>query len=568
MIETMKKYPLILIFMISIPSVCRSDDADLARALEKIDAGDLLRHIRTLSSDEFEGRAPGSPGEEKTVAYLIERFRKLGLKPGNPDGTYVQAVPLVGFRTGAKGVLRIDGERLELNDPARWVALTRRLPGPVDVRDSEVVFVGYGVEAPEYDWNDYQGLDARGKTLIMLVNDPPVAAEDDPAKLDDRVFRGEAMTYYGRWTYKYEIGGAKGAAAVLIVHDTVPAGYPYEVVQGSWGRENFDIADADAGKGRPAIEAWIHLDTAKRLCKLAGEDFDALRRSAAKRGFKPVPLNARADFHADSTVRQVASRNVVAKLDGADPERKNEYVVYTAHWDHLGRNPALKGDQIYNGAADNASGVAALLEIAEAFAALRRPPDRSILFLAVTAEEQGLLGSKYYAGHPLHPLDSTLADINMDGVNLWGRARDIQVVGRGMTTLEDLFETVAKARGRTVVPDAEPEKGVFYRSDHFEFAKLGVPSIYLKPGIDLIGKPAGFGKRKRDEYVKNDYHKVSDEVKADWDLSGAAEDARLLVELGLRIADRDAYPEWKPGAEFKGRRDAMLKAKRGGRSTR
>ena len=566
MLKMIQRYSLMLVCIFLISGGVRADDADLAQALDKIDAAGLLKHIQTLSSDEFEGRAPGSPGEEKSVAYLTDQFRRLGLKPGNPDGTYIQSVPLIGFSTKAKGTLRIGAKTISLNDPERWVAVSRRSPGPVDVLDSEVVFVGYGVVAPEYGWDDYKGLDVRGKTLVMLVNDPPVVDKNDPSKLDDNSFRGKAMTYYGRWTYKYEIGAEKGAAAVLIVHDTVPAGYPYEVVKGSWGRENFDIPSPDGNRGRAAIEGWIHLDTAKRLCELAGKDFDALKRLASKSDFKPIPLAARAEFHAEMPARKVASRNVVAKLEGSDPKLKNEYVVYTAHWDHLGRDTTLTGDQIYNGAADNASGVAALLEIAKALAALKEPPKRSILFLAVTAEEQGLLGSKYYATHPLYPLESTLADINMDGINLWGRAKDIQVVGKGLSTLEDLFENVAHAHERVVTPDAEPEKGIFYRSDHFEFAKLGVPAIYLKAGTDLIGKPAGFGKRKRDEYVKNDYHKVSDEVKPDWDLSGGVDDARLLAELGLNIASLDKYPEWKAGAEFKARREAMLKAKRGGRS--
>jgi Zn-dependent M28 family amino/carboxypeptidase len=536
--------------------------AALQAALESITAADLLRHIQVLASDEFEGRAPGSKGEELTVAYLQEQFAKMGLAPGNPDGSWVQPVPLVGIRSSAAAAITVQGQPLRLDPKADLVVVSRHVTPTVEVKDSEMVFVGYGVVAPEYGWDDYKGLDVKGKTLVMLVNDPAVPDPRDPAKLDESMFKGRAMTYYGRWTYKYEIGSEKGAAAVLIVHETGPAGYPWEVVQGSWGGENFDIRSADGNRSRVPVEAWIRLDAARELLKRAGHDLDALKRAAVRKDFRPVPLAARASFTVRQTTREVSSRNVVARLDGADPKLGGEYVIYTAHWDHLGKDPSRQGDQIFNGAHDNASGVAAMLEIAEAFTKLPERPRRTLLFLAVTGEEQGLLGAKWYATHPLYPLARTLANINMDGMNQWGRTRDIVIVGLGNSTLDDLVVEIARAQGRHVVPDAEPEKGFFYRSDHFELAKQGVPALYTDSGTEFIGKPEGYGQRKRDEYTANDYHKPSDEVKPDWDLAGAVEDTQLLFQVGYRVAQDATWPQWKPGTEFKAKRDAMLEGRR------
>jgi Zn-dependent M28 family amino/carboxypeptidase len=522
----------------------------------------LLEHIRVLSSDLFEGRAPGSAGEERTVAYLTERFRKFGLLPGNPDGTYVQEVPLVGFQaTSAKGEFRLAGQKtIGLSFLEDWVAVSRRLVPQVDVSDSGVVFVGYGVVAPEYGWDDYKGVDVRGKTLLMLVGDPAIPDPANPAELDPGMFKGRAMTYYGRWTYKYEIASEKGAAAAILVHETGPAGYPFSVVTGSWGRENFEIRQPGENNGRVAVEGWVSLDKAKELCTACGKDFAELKAAALRRDFRPVALDARARFTIANRLRDVQSKNVIARLDGSDPKLRDEYVVYTAHWDHLGRDPALQDDQIFNGAADNASGTAALLELAQAFRGRTPAPRRSILFLAVTAEEKGLLGAKYYAAHPLYPLAKTLADINMDVINLWGPTRDIVSVGKGQSTLDDVLEAIAAEKGRVVVGDAEPEKGYFYRSDHFEFAKEGVPALDPKGGIDYLGKPAGFGRRIHDEYTERDYHKVSDEIKPGWDLAGAVLDLQLLMDVGLRVANGPQFPEWKPGSEFKARREAMLRA--------
>jgi Zn-dependent M28 family amino/carboxypeptidase len=537
-------------------------DPGLVTALDGIKPGQILEHIKVLSSDDFEGRGPGTAGEDKTVAYLTAQFQKMGIKPGNPDGTFVQNVPLVGFQARqVTGAFEAGGRTIGLTFPNDFVAVSRRLAEEVKVEKSDVVFVGYGVVAPEYGWDDYKGLDVRGKTLIMLVNDPAVPDPKDPSKLDPALFKGRAMTYYGRWTYKYEIASEKGAAAAILVHETGPAGYPFEVVKGSWSRENFDITQPQSGQtpGRVAVEGWITLDKAKELFQAAGRDFDKLKQAATRRDFRPELLGGTARFSVTNALREVKSRNVIARIEGTDPTLKNEMVIYTAHWDHLGRDAALQGDQIYNGAADNASGVAAVLEIAHAFSQVKPPPKRSILFLAVTAEEKGLLGAKYYATHPLYPLERTLADINLDVINLWGPTSDIISIGMGNSTLDDLLVEIAQARGRTVAPDADPEKGYYFRSDHFEFAKQGVPALDPKGGRQYVGKSADFGQRKQDEYTAQDYHKVSDQVKSDWDLAGAVEDLKLLVELGYRVAQGERYPEWKPESEFRAKREAMLK---------
>jgi Zn-dependent M28 family amino/carboxypeptidase len=529
------------------------DDAGRA-----ITAAGILGHIKTLASDEYEGRLPGTHGGELTVQYITEQFKILGLAPGNPDGTYVQAVALNGVRGTAVGSFTAGGHTITLEFPKDAVARTERFLPAVQIRDSDVIFVGYGVVAPEYHWDDYKGVDVRGKTLIMLVNDPPVVDPKDPTKLDERMFKGRAMTYYGRWTYKYEIASEKGAAAAIIVHQTAPAAYPWEVVQNSWSGEKFDPSAANRHLDRVPIESWITLEMARQLFAASGRDFDAMFKSAARADFKPVALAAKANLRVTNVLREIKSYNVVARLEGADAQRRNQFVVYTAHWDHFGRNPNLAGDQIFHGAADNASGVAGVLEIAKAFTKLAQPPARSILFMCVTAEEQGLLGSKWYANHSLYPLDHTVAEINMDVLNVWGRTRDLVISGMGESTLEDTLGQLAAARGRSVLPDREPEKGHYFRSDHFEFAKVDVPAISYGGGYDYIGRPADWGMKKHQDYVAHDYHKPSDQVKPDWDLSGAVEDLRLLLELGYAIAQAHDYPQWKSGSEFKARRDAMM----------
>jgi len=533
------------------------DNAAIAPALAAITAEGLMTHTKALGDDSLEGRAPATPGEEKTVAYLIDQFKRIGLTSGNPDGSFVQDVTLLGFTAHPEASFTVAGNTIPLSFPDDYVAVSRHNRPQIDV-NAEMVFVGYGVDAPEYQWDDYKGLDVKGKVLVMLVNDPAVADPSDSTKLDPAMFKGNAMTYYGRWTYKYEIATAKGAAGAIIIHETGPAGYPYEVVSGSWGRENFDIAQPEATNKRTLIEAWITQARAEELLTAAGQNFAALKAAARRNDFRPVPLGATAKFRLRNETRTVRSRNVVATLEGSDPTLKNEYVIYSAHWDHLGRDTTIVGDQIYNGALDNASGCATLLELAKAFAALPNRPPRSVMFLAVTAEEQGLIGAKYFAQNPLVPLENVLANINMDGFNQWGRTKDLVVVGYGNTTLEDILADVVRPAGRVLVPDPEPEKGYFFRSDHFEFAKMGVPALYLDAGEDFVGKDPAFGKRKREEYVSKDYHKPSDEVKPDWDLGGAVEDARALFEVGYRVSTGSTWPEWKSGTEFKARRDSVM----------
>ena len=546
--------------LLILTSCAQNPQTNLQRALGNISADSLLGEIKTLSSDEFEGRKPGSPGEQKTIAYMQGQFHEMGLKPGNPDGTYLQKVPLAGITSKSEPDIEVKGKKLSLIDKKDYIALSSRYVPEVDVRNSGIVFVGYGVVAPEYGWDDYKGVDVKGKTILMLVNDPAIPDPSDPAKLNDKMFKGPTMTYYGRWTYKYEIASQMGAAAAIIIHETGPAGYPFEVVAGSWGGENFGIQRSDNNAGRVAVEGWMTYDKAGELCRMAGLDLAALKKAAIGKDFKPATLSgATASFKIENMLRKIDSNNVVAKLEGSDPALKDQYVIYTAHWDHLGRDPELKGDQIYNGAADNASGSAGLLEIARAYTKVSPAPRRSILFLSVTAEEQGLLGTAYYAANPLYPLKNTLADINMDGLNTWGKTKDLTIIGLGNTTLDDTAIEVLKEHDRTVSGDPEPEKGFFYRSDHFEFAKQGVPALDPDSGTDYIGKRAEYGKQKRENYTADDYHKPSDEVKPDWDLSGAVEDLRVFMEIGYRVAQAPNAPEWKPGTEFKAKRDAMMK---------
>ena len=525
----------------------------------KIDPNAIVERIKVLASDEYEGRAPGTKGEDLTVRYLTDELKKLGLQPGNPDGTYVQKVPLVGITgTQAQPLTVSKGTQKQVfkwsDDVVPW---TKRVVDTSSIGNSDMIFVGYGVSAPEYHWDDFKNVDVKGKTLVVLVNDPQVPDPADPSKLDATLFNGKAMTYYGRWTYKFEEGARRGAAGILIVHETGPAGYPFSVVQGNL-REKFDVVTPNKNMDRASIEGWVTLDAAKKIFAMAGQDFDALKKKALTREFTPVPLGLQASLGVKNAMRTIDSQNVLGKLEGSDPRLRDEYVVYSAHWDHLGVGTPVNGDKIYNGALDNASGVAAQLEIARALTRVQPKPKRSILFLFVTAEEQGLVGSYYYGTNPLYPLAKTVANINIDGVNQWGRTKDITVVGMGASDLDDYLRDAAATQGRTLTPDPEPEKGFYYRSDHFNFAKQGVPALYTDPGENFIGKDPAFAKQKRDEYTNRDYHAPSDQIKPDWDLSGAVDDAQLMVLVGYRAANTDRLPEWKPGNEFKAKRDSMI----------
>jgi Zn-dependent M28 family amino/carboxypeptidase len=531
----------------------------LQPALEAITPDGLLAHIKVLASDEFEGRAPGTKGEELSVKYISDQFKKIGLKPGNPDGTYTQEVPLAGIKSEPRMSFAIGDKTIDLKYLDDFVASSARLQPEIRVDKSDVVFVGYGVVAPEYGWDDYKDVDVRGKTLLMLIGDPPIPDSKDPSKLDEKMFKGKAMTYYGRWTYKYEIAAQKGAAAAIIVHETQPAAYPWQVVRSSWGKENFELDNPNKNMDAVSARSWITLDVAKNIVADCGQDFEALKKTAATKDFRPVTLNAKAGIQIKQQIREFKSHNVIGKLEGSDPKLKDEHVIYTAHWDHLGRHPELQGDQIFNGAIDNASGVASVIQIAAAFMKVNPPPKRSVLFMATTAEEAGLLGAKFYAEHPLYPLEKTLADINIDGVNPWGKTHDLEDLTNGNSTLDDLLGQAAVTQGRVMKPNSEPEKGGFYRVDSFEFAKAGVPVLHAARGVETIGKPPGYGKQKRDEFVAKHYHQPSDEVDPGWDLSGAVQDVQLLFEVGYQVANGDKFPEWKPGTEFKAKRDAMLK---------
>jgi len=552
----MNKHATLLTGLVMLSAVACAKPGPVSMAqLPDVDTAAVLAHTRVLSSDEFEGRAPGTKGEDLTVNYLVDEFKKIGLKPGNTDGTYVQKVPLVGITpTPAPLVITKGKQKLTLKWKDDVVAWTKQVADLVILDKSDLVFVGYGAVAPEYNWDDYKGVDVKGKTLVMLVGDPPVADPGNPSALDPKTFGGNAMTYYGRWTYKYEIGAMKGAAGVLIVHETGPAGYGFNVIQGKTG-EQFDLVTPDKNMGRAAIEGWITLDQATQLMKMSGQDFDALKKQAVTREFKPVPLGAAASMTIRNTLRTVDSKNVLAKVEGSDPALKDEYVIYTAHWDHFGKTP----EGIFHGARDNASGTAALIELGRAFTKISPPPRRSILLISVTAEEQGLLGSQYYAVTPVYPLAKTVAEINMDELNVTGATRDLTLIGYGASDLDDYARVAAAEQGRTVHADAEPEKGYYYRSDHFNFAKVGVPALNPDQGVEYTSKPAEYAQKVRDNWTANIYHTPKDVVTPEWDLSGAAQDLKLLLAVGYRVAQADKIPEWKPGNEFKAARDAMLK---------
>src|SRR6184192_4356631 len=449
------------IFLAAATSLLAADELAerLQPALEAITPDGLLAHIKILASDEFEGRAPGTKGEELSVQYISDQFKQMGLKPGNPDGTYTQEVPLAGIKSEPRMSFSVGDKTMDLKYPDDFVASSARLQSEIKIDKADVVFVGYGVGASEYGWDDYKDVDVRGKTLLMLIGDPPVPDPKNPSKLDDKMFKGRAMTYYGRWTYKYEIAAKKGAEAAIIIHETEPAAYPWQVVKSSWAKENFELDNPNKNMDAVSARSWITLDVAKKLLADCGQDFDALKKAAISKNFRPVTLNAKANIQIKQALRSFKSHNVIAKLEGSDPDLKNEYVIYTAHWDHLGRHPELSGDQIFNGAVDNASGDAAVIQLAAAFSKLNPPPKRSILFMCTTAEEANLLGAQFYATHPLYPLEKTLADINIDGVNPWGKARDIEDLSNNSSTLDDALARVAQvAEGRTAIPNPRPEK--------------------------------------------------------------------------------------------------------------
>ncbi|HEU4774191.1 MAG TPA: M28 family metallopeptidase [Lysobacter sp.] len=523
-----------------------------------INAADFAERVKTLASDEFAGRAPGSIGEEKTVEYLKAEFERLGLKPGNGD-SYFQTVPMV--ETTADEATRlhllVDGKPRDLKFGDDMVIGTRSGQTEVKLADSELVFVGYGVNAPELGWNDYAGVDVKGKTVVMFINDPGFHVQDA------ELFEGKRMTYYGRWVYKFEEAARQGAAAALIIHDTDGASYGWDVVKNSWSGAQFDLAVADDPEPRLPAQGWITGDVARQVLGELGQNLDALYQAANQPGFKAIPLNASLSLDLKSTIAQKSSRNVVALLPGAT--RPDEAVVYMAHWDHLGDHghegqngdgPAV--DNIYNGAVDNATGVAGILGIAQAFATQQPAPERSVLFLAVTLEESGLLGSKYYVAHPSIPLDKTVAVINLDAMSVIGRSRDMTVVGMGSSELEDLLAGITEQQGRVLLPESTPESGFYFRSDHFNFAKAGVPALYAKGGNDLIEGGQAAGQKAEIDYRDHRYHKPADEFDPSWKLDGVVQDLDALYGVGRKLAGSDQWPNWYPGNAFRAARDDMM----------
>jgi Zn-dependent M28 family amino/carboxypeptidase len=515
----------------------------------------LQEVTKELSSDAYEGRAPGTPGEEKTVAYIIRKYEEAGLKPGN-NGKWTQEVPLVEITAKNATPLTFTGGKTPVTAQYAkdYVAFSYRVQPKTEIKDSDVVFVGYGINAPEKGWNDYAGLDVKGKTVVVLVNDPDWQTKEAKGE-----FNGRAMTYYGRWSYKYEEAARQGAAAVLIVHDTEPAAYGWNVVESSNTGTNYLAESKDGGADQTVANGWIQLPKAKELFASAGQDFDALRDAAKKKGFKPVALTGvKANFGFDNEIAKKMSRNVIGVLPGA--KRPDEYVLYTGHWDHLGRCTPVGGDDICNGAVDNASGIAGLVTLAQAFHKAGAP-DRSIVFLAVTAEESGLLGSKYYAENPIFPLAQTVGGVNMDALNAIGPAKDIVVVGGGKSELDAYVEKLAKMEGRTVKAEPTPEKGFYYRSDHFSFAKLGVPMFNFGSGDDLVEGGVEAGKKAAEDYEKNRYHAPGDEYEAITNWGGMMSDLRLYYAAGRMLAMTDAWPNWVEGDEFRAARDKSRAAK-------
>ena len=553
----MRILTLALASALALTSACKQmdDKAVDTAALPQVEVPELSEQTmkdvtKELSLDSYEGRAPGSAGEEKTVAYLIDRFKKAGLEPGN-NGSWTQDVPLVEIiakNVSALSIADKSGKAMSFAYGSEFVVGSYREAPKTKIDQSEMVFVGHGIVAPEKGWNDYDGLDVKGKTVVVMVNDPDFDAPDLTGE-----FGGKAMTYYGRWTYKYEEAARQGAAAVLIIHDDAPAAYGWNVVNSSWTGTQFLAQSKDAGASQTAANGWIQKEVAKEIFTAAGQDLDKQMAAAKKKGFKAVPLGLTASLSFDNDIARKASKNVVGVIKGT--KKPEEYVLYTAHWDHLGRcTAAADGDDICNGAVDNATGTAALVALAEGFKKAGAP-DRSVVFLAVTAEESGLLGSKYYAENPIYPLSQTVGGVNMDAFSMAGPAKNLTVIGKGKSQLDDYLNAAAKAEGRTPEMEPTPEKGFYYRSDHFSFAKLGVPMVYFEGGDDLVTGGKDAAKAAAEDYEKNRYHAPGDEYDEAWDWSGVMADLRLYYRVGRMLAMTDAWPNWNDGDEFRAIRD-------------
>ena len=503
-----------------------------------ISDADIREPLKVLSSDEFEGRLPTTEGEKKTIEYLVSEFTKAGLKPGNGD-SFLQKVALMEITADPDMTMTIGDNNFAYKE--QMVASSKREQSSVSLEDSELVFVGYGVNAPEYDWNDYEGLDVEGKTVVMLINDPGF---ENP---ESGKFQGTTMTYYGRWSYKYEEASRQGAAGAIIVHETAPASYGWSVVANSWSGPQYGLVSADKGARRVAGEGWLTLDAAKKVFADAGLDFDQEKANAMQGPYNKA-MDIKASVTVNNTFKKSESNNVIATLPGA--EFPDEHIIYTAHWDHLGKDESKEGDQIYNGAHDNATGTAAILAMAKAYSELTPAPKRSVSFLVVTAEEQGLLGSKYYASNPVIPIENTVANINMDAMNVLGKTKNVAVVGMGKSEMEDYLEAAAAKQGRTLTQEDRPEAGYYYRSDHFSFAKQGVPALYAEGGNEPADEETAKYRKRMNVIVTGCYHQVCDQYRDDWDLSGIVQDTQMLFDVGVGVANAEAWPKWNEASEF------------------
>lgn len=520
------------------PSTTPEVSDNFLETYQSISEAELKQHTKILSSDEFEGRLPTTIGETKTLDYLVSNFKALGYQPGNGD-SFMQPVELMEMTADVDMTLSLGSHDFVYKED--MVASTKREQQQVTLADSEIVFVGYGVNAPEYDWNDYAGLDVKGKTVVILVNDPGF---ENP---DSGKFQGKTMTYYGRWSYKYEEASRQGAEAAIIVHETAPASYGWSVVANSWSGPQYSLVTDNGNADRIAVEGWVTLDAAKKVFDEAGLDFVA-EKAKALQGPYAKALGLKAGVTVNSTMKKSVSNNVLATLPGSS--NADEHIIYTAHWDHLGKDESKEGDQIYNGAHDNATGTATSLSMAKAFADLAVRPARSVTFLIVTAEEQGLLGSKYYAEHPIIPLNKTVANINMDAMNILGRTKDVSVVGMGKSELETYLLKAATRQGRVLTQEDRPEAGYYYRSDHFSFAKKGVPALYAKGGNQPIDEETAKYRKRMSLIQRGCYHQVCDQFRENWDFSGIKEDTQLLFEVGHDIATSSDWPNWNPSSEF------------------
>jgi Zn-dependent M28 family amino/carboxypeptidase len=541
----------ILLAFIAIVS-CNVNNNRLKPSLASITVEDMKDRISVLASDEFQGRAPSTLGEEKTINYLAEQFKKIGLKPAN-NGSYFQEVSLIKISSDTSTKLDINGGKgkISLKFSEDFIGGTPQVNELVQIKNSEIVFVGYGINSPENGWNDYEGLNVNGKTVLMLVNDPGYATSDTS------LFNGKAMTIYGRWTYKFEEAARQGASAAIIIHETGAAAYPWAVVQNSWSGSQFYLLGNELSTSGLKLQSWVTTASAQKIFESAGLNYNEAISAAAKRGFKPYKMNLTASIRIKNKVEYTKSNNVAAIWPGTD--QADEYIIYTAHWDHFGVNPSFKGDSVLNGAVDNATGTAAIVEIAEAFTKLPEKQNRSVLFLSVTCEEQGLLGSKFYAENPLFPLNKTAAVINIDAMNILGKTKDMTIIGFGNSGLDNYVVSVLKKYGRYAIPDPTPEKGGYFRSDHFSFAKVGVPSLYLSKGIDDVEHGKEWALTETENWINENYHKPSDNFEpGKWNFDGMIEDVKVYFEVGYNLSITKDFPDWKPGSPFKAARDKMM----------